>query len=183
MSALAPITTVPSLADLYREELDYVWQSIHRLGISSSDAEDLAHDVFVTVGRRLGDFDTGRPVRPWLFGILLRTVSEFRRRPRHAREVFAEAPVANQADPRARPDELAASNQERSRLLEAVALLPPEQRAVFVMHDMNGHAMREVAQTLEIPQNTAFSRLRLARAAITAKLRSTLHTQEAIRGA
>lgn len=47
-----------------------------------------------------------------------------------------------------------------TRALDAIAI---ERRAVFVMHDMDGIAVPEIARVLEMPLNTAYSRLRLAR--------------------
>jgi hypothetical protein len=47
---------------------------------------------------------------------------------------------------------------------EELEELSPERRAVFVMYELNGHAMSEVAETLGTPLFTAYSRLRIARA-------------------
>jgi RNA polymerase sigma-70 factor (ECF subfamily) len=41
--------------------------------------------------------------------------------------------------------------------------MPLERRAVFVMHEIDGLPVPEVAQALAVPLNTAYSRLRLAR--------------------
>jgi RNA polymerase sigma-70 factor (ECF subfamily) len=48
-------------------------------------------------------------------------------------------------------------------LSAALAQLGLDQRAVFVMHEMEGWSMPEVAGALSIPLNTGYSRLRLAR--------------------
>ena len=45
----------------------------------------------------------------------------------------------------------------------ALEHIPIERRGVFVMHDIDGIAAPEIAVALEIPLNTAYSRLRLAR--------------------
>jgi RNA polymerase sigma-70 factor (ECF subfamily) len=45
------------------------------------------------------------------------------------------------------------------------------QRAVFVMHDLDGVAIPEIASMLGIPLNTAYSRLRLARTAFDRAVR------------
>jgi RNA polymerase sigma-70 factor (ECF subfamily) len=46
----------------------------------------------------------------------------------------------------------------------ALEQLPMEQRAVLVRHDIDGFAAPEIARELELPLNTVYSRLRLARA-------------------
>ncbi len=152
----------PAFEAAYRAEFSYVWHSLRRLGIDDRDLEDLTHDVFMVAHRRFEEYDSSRPIRPWLFGIALRLVSHFRARAHHAREVFTDAPHVH--DESAAPDEVASARQQRSILFAALAGLSPEKQSVFVMHDLNGHNMPEVAQALAIPLNTAYSRLRLARA-------------------
>src|SRR5204862_1865304 len=75
---------------VYERELDYVWNTLRRLGVRARDLEDLAHDVFVIVFRRQAEFEVGRPVRPWLFGIAFRVASDYRRSARFQREVEGE---------------------------------------------------------------------------------------------
>lgn len=66
------------------------------------------------------------------------------------------------------------------RALEAISL---NNRAVFVMYEIDGMEMREIARTLEIPLNTAHSRLRLARGVFEAKVRELRARDEmALRG-
>jgi len=54
------------------------------------------------------------------------------------------------------------------RALESLAL---DKRAVFVLYEIDGEEMSEVARTLEIPVNTAYSRLRGARAEFAAAVK------------
>jgi RNA polymerase sigma-70 factor (ECF subfamily) len=66
---------------------------------------------------------------------------------------------------------VAASRQASRRLHAALARLDIDQRAVVVMHDLNGIPVPEIASALDVPLNTVYSRLRLGRAKITAALR------------
>ena len=66
--------------DIYAEQLDYVWHSLRRLGVDDRDREDVAHDVFVVVHRRLSSYDPACSLRAWLFGIAYRVVADHRRR-------------------------------------------------------------------------------------------------------
>jgi RNA polymerase sigma-70 factor (ECF subfamily) len=45
----------------------------------------------------------------------------------------------------------------------ALDTLDIERRAIFILHEIDGCAMPEVARVLTIPVNTAYSRLRVAR--------------------
>ncbi len=162
---------------LYEAEVDYVLQVIQRLGVRGSDAEDLAHDVFVTALRRFDAYDRTRAVRPWLFGIAFRSASAYRNRSRHAAEVSQPAP--EQADPAAGPDARLSAAETQRDVLRALEEIDWNQRAVFIMHDIDGHSVPEIADNLGIPLNTAYTRLRTARHKFTAAYRAVV----ALRGA
>jgi RNA polymerase sigma-70 factor, ECF subfamily len=154
------------LTEIYRSELAYVWKTLRRLGAPPPDLEDLAHDVFVVVHRHLGDYDPARPLRPWLFGIALRVVADFRRLRRNQREIPGERVEPVDAAPTAH--ERVEGQEMRDLLMKALDTLDLEQRAVFVMHDLDEVPVPEIAEALAIPLNTAYSRLRLARADLAA---------------
>jgi RNA polymerase sigma-70 factor (ECF subfamily) len=159
----------PAFDALYRAEFAYVWRSLRRLGARAADLEDLAHDVFVVVHRKLGDYDPARPVKPWLFGIAFRVASDYRRRARFAAEVTGGHVEAVASAPRA--DEWLAAEEDRALVMEALATLDLDRRAVFVLHDIDGVAAPEIAAALAIPLNTVYSRLRAARQRFTAVVR------------
>lgn len=163
-----------SFESMFREELGYVMNTLRRLGVPDRDVEDVAHDVFVVAYRKHEEFDPQRPRRPWLFGIALRVAADHRRlfRNRFERPVFD--PTAEVAA----ATEHGAEDLERRRIVQrGLDALDLDKRAVLVLHDVEGHAMPEVASALGIPLNTAYSRLRAARerfrAAITGEGAST----------
>jgi RNA polymerase sigma-70 factor (ECF subfamily) len=149
------------LQRLYEAELDYVWASLRRLGVPPASLEDVCHDVFITAWKKLGDYDRSRPIRPWLFGIAYRVASDLRNRASSQREVLDDEIDAT--DPSHSPHELAEQSQARKLVARALEAIPHERRGVFVMHDIDGTPIPEVAETFGIPLNTAYSRLRLAR--------------------
>jgi RNA polymerase sigma-70 factor (ECF subfamily) len=157
-----------TLRELFEVHASYVWNTLRRLGVPDRDLEDLTHDVFVQLQRHLGEYDLSRPVRPWLFGFAFRIASQDRRRAHHRREVQGDAIGI---DPTARPDEQLAAEQDRRLVLAALDGMPPERRAVFVLHEIDGLPMGEIAGALGIPVNTAYSRLRVARTEFAASVR------------
>ena len=152
---------------LYESELAYVMRSLRRLGVPEAETEDLAHDVFVVVHRHWGQFDRSRPARPWLFGIALRTAS--RALDRSWRR--AELPIGNVAMERL-PALGGEGIEARDLLLRAFVTVPIDQRAVCILHDLDGLSAPDIAAALEIPLNTVYSRLRAARERLVAMLRS-----------
>ena len=158
-------SSVPISASEFRAiseaQFDYVFYSLRRLGVPDGDIEDLSHDAFVVLYRGRADYDRARPIKPWLFGIAFRVASDFRRRARHRFEVPSEAREFVDGAPGA--EERMAMAEERALVREGLGALDLDRRAVFVMHELDGHTMPEIAAALGVPLNTAYSRLRLAR--------------------
>ena len=143
---------------IYAREFEYVWRTLGRLGVPASDIADAAHDVFVVLYKKRDDLEPGRSVRPLLFGIARRTAAVTRRKMRP--ESSNDAEILVSAPPHA----------ERDMLWQALAALDDDRRAVFILHDLEGYTGPEIAAMLDIPVNTAHSRLRLARAELVATL-------------
>ena len=151
---------------VYRAHFAFVWRSLRRLGVREADAPDAAQEVFIVVHRKLPEFAGHSKRTTWLYGICFRVASE-RRRARPRPEPSAQEAAALHARP---VDPGAAAEQhEGLALLERVLdRLPDEQRAVFCLFELEGMTGDEIAAALEIPLGTAYSRLRLARAAFSA---------------
>jgi RNA polymerase sigma-70 factor (ECF subfamily) len=90
--------------------------------------------------------------------------SEYRRKPRRRREL-CDGQAHDAADSRPWPEAEVILERRRRLVLEVLDALDEPKRVVLIMHDIDGYAVPMVAQTLGIPVNTAYSRLRLARQA------------------
>lgn len=156
----APLQAELTLQSIYVRECDYVWRTLRRFGVPARHVEDVAHDVFVVVHARLAEFDRTRPLRPWLIGIAFRESANFLRKGTQSRELLEELDAE---DDGASPEELVSGREARMLVARALATLEPDRRAVFVLHDLNGESVPDIAEALEVPLNTAYSRLRLAR--------------------
>jgi RNA polymerase sigma-70 factor, ECF subfamily len=147
---------------LVDEHFEFVWRSVRRLGVPSADADDAAQEVFVVTARKLGSIEPDRE-RAFLFGTAVRVASTRRRTRRRHPEDPAESLDT-------RPFEGDASPEERLELREARALLQSildgmsdDQRAVFVLAELEETSVREIAELLTLPVGTVSSRLRAAR--------------------
>lgn len=168
----------PALASLdfravFDAHVSYVAATLSRLGADDRDRDDLVSEVFVRVHRSLASYDPARPMKPWLFAFAARVASEHRRLARHRREVFAEVDVAS---PDLAPDQALEQRQSRALLDRALAELDDDKREVFVLHDLDDTPIPEVARALGIPEGTAYTRLRAARAELTATVRRLQQT-------
>jgi RNA polymerase sigma-70 factor (ECF subfamily) len=151
--------------EVYEAHFPFVWRSLRRLGVPESDAADAAQEVFVVVNRKLPEFEGRSKVTTWLFGICMR-VARDRRRLAHVRhEVSDDATLAGRTDDR--QDALAEVERRQglSRLEAILDQMPIEQRAVFTLFELDGMTGDQIAELLEIPLGTVYSRLRFAREA------------------
>ncbi len=152
----------PEFSALFAAHFDYVWHTLRRLGVREVDLEDVTHDVFIAVLRKLEQYDAARPLRPWLFGFAVRLASDHRDLARHRFEVADDASEGRDEAPNAL--DRALQNEALVLAQRALATLELDRRAVFILHELDECPMPEVARALGVPLNTAYSRLRLARA-------------------
>jgi len=146
----------------YDEHFTYVWHSLRRFGVWDRELEDAAHDVFIVVHKKLDTYDADRPLKPWLLGIAFRVASDFRRRAQNKREIASDDFVA--VDEQTKDQDHVLQQKEQQELV-ALALtdLDDDKRTVFVLHELEGHSVVDIAEMVQVPLNTCYSRLRLAR--------------------
>lgn len=155
------MTAALDFGTVFSLELAYVLRTLRRLGVRDADVEDVGHDVFLAVYAAWGDLDLDRPLRPWLFGFCFRFASNYRRKLKPADEIDDDSSLTS-AGPLA--DEALAREVDRRLVLAALERIPIARRAVFVMFEIDGVPVVEIARVLEIPEGTAHSRLSKARA-------------------
>ena len=157
----AATKVAPDFRELFETQFSYVWHALKRLGVAERDLEDLAQQVFLQVHGQLPNFDAKRPMRPWLFSFAYHAASNYRALSRHRVELSIVAP--EQACPKAAADEQLITRQELELAELALSRVSLDRRAVLLLHEVEGHSMPEIAESLNIRLNTAYSRLRLAR--------------------
>jgi RNA polymerase sigma-70 factor (ECF subfamily) len=149
---------------LYDTHVAFAWRNLRRLGVSDRDVEDKVQEVFVVAHRRFDDFvDRGHGPRAWLFQIVLRVASDARRHKRR-HPVDPDGGVAQDRQSVEPPQTAVVARREALDLLDrALATIDIGRRAVLVLHEIEQMSAPEIAKTLEIPLNTVYSRLRIAR--------------------
>jgi RNA polymerase sigma-70 factor, ECF subfamily len=154
------------VATVFREQGPYVHRILRRLGVQPSDVDDAFQEVFVVVHRKLAEFEHRSSVRGWVYGICVRIAARYRRLRAVAREV-AEEEAAEPIDP-VTPIECVSAKQAREVLGAILDQLDDEKREVFVLYELEELTMSEIAQLLDCPLPTAYSRLHTAREAVRA---------------
>jgi RNA polymerase sigma-70 factor (ECF subfamily) len=154
-----PVSTV-TVSDLYKLHAEFVWASLHRLGVRSADVPDMTQEVFLIVHRRLDSWDQQSRMTTWLFGICLKVAAGYRRRAWFRREQSSELPDAIGASC---PEQDTMTADARRRLALVLDTLPPDRRAIFVMFELEERSCAEIADLFGVPVGTVHSRLHVAR--------------------
>ena len=146
---------------IYRDHAAFVWRVLRRYGIDATTAEDLVHEVFLVVHRRLADFDGRSEMRSWLYGIARGVASNHRRgKTREQRRLrLVSQAIGEPLDP-----EASTKARQAADLVEGfLAELDDGKRAVFELSELEGLRGPEIAEMLELNVDTVYSRLRVAR--------------------
>jgi len=152
-----------TIQTIYEEHARFVWLNLQRLGVRHADLEDLAHDVFVVAHRRLDSFDRHSRMTTWLFGICMRVAANYRRRRQNSFEIPTGVKGDNRPATGVPVDELLVLREQRALAESVLGQLPLEQRAVFVMYEIEALPCSEIAAVLGVPVGTVYSRLHVAR--------------------
>ena len=133
-----------------------LYRAARGMGFSHPEAEDLVQAVFATFLETLDRFEGRSEVRTWLFGILHRKSLErhrqLAREDQHdtIEDVFESCFDArgNWIHPPLEVDRLAASSEARDAIQACLDHLPPLQRQVFVLREIEQREAKEVCNIL-----------------------------------
>jgi RNA polymerase sigma-70 factor (ECF subfamily) len=125
--------------------------------------DDAAQEVFVVASRRLDDIAEGAE-RAFLYGTAIRVASDARRALARRLELYTgNDTIAGLPDKNPSPEDLADRKRAREILDQVLSSMKLELRSVFVLYELEGLTMAEIAELQQIPPGTVASRLRRAR--------------------
>jgi RNA polymerase sigma-70 factor (ECF subfamily) len=146
---------------LYRSHCARVFALCVRLSGDRGRARELAQDAFVHAWRKLPLLEAEAAFSSWLYRLTVNVVLMELRRDRRWNEREAGSDVLDAAEPRrvARTE----SPGTRVDLERAIATLPNQARAIFVLHDVDGYPHEEIAAQMNIAVGTSRAQLHRAR--------------------
>jgi len=160
-----PRTSEPlDFTRVYEAWFDPCLRWLRALGIPDADLEDVGQEVFVVVRRKLGGFEGDR-LAPWLYRIATRTASDHRRRAwfRRLWTRGSRIDLDTMHSHAAGPAE-ALERREAERLLDGIlARMSDKRRVAFSLYEIEGYSGEEIAQLLDVPVATVWTRLHHAR--------------------
>ena len=156
-----------AFAELVRGHQRRAYAVARAIVLDHHDAEDAVQDGFLHAYRALARFRPGEPFGAWLHRIVANAALDLQRRRKvRAAGTLPETIAMPFRDP-------AESDELRRRLTAALEKLTERQRAVIVLHDVEGFRHAEIGETLGIPEGTARSDLHHARATLRRLLSDT----------
>jgi RNA polymerase sigma-70 factor (ECF subfamily) len=142
---------------LYRRHVARIHSLVRRMVGGEADADEVAQDIFVRAWDRLGTYRGEAAFSTWLHRLAVNVVLNWRKSAARARYRFDDEASIDIVG--ARRDSVA----ERMDLEEAIAMLPPGARQVFVLHDVEGFRHEEIAGLMGVTEGTTKAQLHRAR--------------------
>lgn len=156
-----------ALKYLYERYADKMLGVCYRYVNDRDTARDLVHDGFVTVFTKISDFRGDGAFEGWLRRIFVNTALGYLRK------------NANFNDPR-QVDEIydlkengasALENISAGELLEMIGRMPDGYRTVLNLYAVEGYSHKEIADLLNISENTSRSQFSRAKASLQRSLK------------
>ncbi|HYQ29854.1 MAG TPA: sigma-70 family RNA polymerase sigma factor [Polyangiaceae bacterium] len=161
---------MPPFQAVYVRYFDFVWASARRLGVDSSAIDDVVQEILIAIHGNLHTLQRPEALKSWVYSVTRRTVSNHHRAVR-ARGGKTTTVVDDQLEShQPTPYEVTQKNSELLLLANLLAELDEPKRELFVLVEIEEMTVPEVADALDIPVNTAYSRLRAARLAFEAAI-------------
>ncbi len=153
-----------AFAALYARHKDPLYRYLLRQVRNAGAAADLFQEVWSRLVATRARYEPRAKFATYLFHIAHNCSIDFFRRNRHAArshhaDVHSPEPEVPEYQ---RPDGMAEFVEQQSALLAALGDLPHEQREAFLLHEETGLTIDEIARVMDVPVETAKSRLRYA---------------------
>ena len=137
----------------------------------ADDAEDLAQAVWIKAHHNLGGYRGEAKFTSWLYRITFNTAVEFGRKRQRRSIAMRSVSLNRSGDAAPAPGSDAMDAQQLVTVVRVLlAELPPRQRAVFVLADLEDRSTAEIAEMLDIEETTVRVTLFKARRAIRARM-------------
>ena len=152
---------VAAWRQFYELRFAFVYRAALRLGAAESEVDDVAQEVFLIAFRKIEQFREGR-VTTWLYQICVNLTRDRHRRLRVRRRFqvlkawFGQAPL----DP---PDRRINAADAKARVRTVLSLMSSKHREVLVLQELEGLSTPEIAERVQCPATTVFTRLYYAR--------------------
>ena len=143
-----------------------VYSLAYRMVKNHDAADDIAQDTFIKAYSSIKSFKLGHPLFTWLYRICMNLSINYLKRQKF---VISESRFEEESSPLEKettsedPLSLLVKKEQEKKIEQAIDLLPPKYRTVFVLRVYEDLSYEEIAQVLKISLGTVMSRLFRAR--------------------
>lgn len=164
--------------ELYQRHNRRVYSVCLRMTHNVSEAEDLTQEAFIQLFRKIGSFRGDSAFTTWLHRLTVNQVlMHFRKRSVKLERTTDEGETPVQiVHGTANPNRMPVL--DRISLDNAIGLLPPGYRTVFLLHDVEGHEHEEIAKMLGVAVGTSKSQLHKARMKLRGLLQNRIQLKK-----
>ncbi|MGG2134574.1 sigma-70 family RNA polymerase sigma factor [Bacillus sp. S2(2024)] len=147
--------------ELYERTIQDVYKTVHFLIKERADVDDVVQDIYIQAYQSLSQFDRNKPFRPWLMGIVVRQICNYRRK------TWTRFRILKKAETYKRVVEFDFSNDvvdkiSNYELISLIDKLPYKLKQVIILRYLNEYSQEEISGILDIPLGTVKSRINTA---------------------
>ncbi len=161
-----------TIVDRYKRHIYSITYSMTR---NHADADDLSQDTFIKAYENLRKFKLGTNFRSWLSRIAVNSCIDHLRRKKRSSEDGLDDHARSLPDQNPGPQDNLESSELMENINAAVDSLPEDQRTVVIMREMQGFALKEIAEVMKCSESTVRWRLHYARKKLQKKLQGYLN--------
>lgn len=147
---------------LYEQSIDHVFRTVSFLIRDKQDAADVVHEVYVEMIKSLPNYDSGKPFRPWLNGLVIRQTSNWNRKLWRRSRLNERGTQLELAENVPDLEQIHLQKEQRDELLALVHKLSFKHSVVIVLRYYGECSFEEIARILQVPLGTVKSRHRIA---------------------
>jgi RNA polymerase sigma-70 factor, ECF subfamily len=161
-----------SVTQVHERHGEFVWRTLHRMGVRAPHIDDVYQEVFLVVHRRLKSFSGQCAITTWLYEICFRVAAGYRRKAHFQREELVPdwSQMHALSSPTPSPERQLLISRQAKQLEAILDTMPLEYRVVFVMFEIEGMSSEQIAESVGVPVGTVYSRLYRARKRFTRAL-------------
>ncbi len=146
------------------------------------DALDIAQEVFIKVYNKLGRFRGKASFYTWLYRITVNLAIDYHRRKTKMATVDFDEKILDddkrsdfkQSNIRYHPGKIAEDSELRAQIMKAIESLPPDQKSVIVLRELEDMSYEEIARVMKCSKGTVMSRLHYGRKKLQEMLKEYL---------
>ena len=174
---------VPPFESIYAQYFEFVRFSARYFGVTLAAMDDVVQEIFMVIHRKIGTLRQPASLRSWIYSIVRRTVTDYHRtqRTRHASDLVLSLYVETQQETQPTPQDLTEQSEAAQVLKGLLEEIDPRKREVLMLVEGEGMTVPEISTGLEIPLDTAYTRLRAGRIAFEAALRRRIAREKSRR--